>query len=139
MAPTRGDRVHAGLMRAAAVLTGAYWAEFFTSGRVRTSEDRAYVDFERAFLLADAYMAIAYLAAARRLSQGHPDAVGIGVAAGSAMTFLGLMDLAYDLQQGKFADRTPEMMLEAAIVASSLILGPLTMMRLWRARRRLGA
>lgn len=125
-------------MRAAALVTGGYWAEFFTSGRVRTSADRAYVDFERAFLLADAYMAISYLAAARRLSQGRPEAVGIGVAAGSAMTFLGLMDLAYNLQQGKFADRSPEMMLETGIVVSSLILGPVTMMRLWRARRRLG-
>lgn len=126
-------------MRAAAVLTGAYWAEFFTSGRVRTSDDRAYVDFERAFLLADAYMAATYLAAARKLSQGRPEAVGIGVAAGSAMTFLGLMDLAYNLQQGKFAERTPEMMLEAGIVVASLVLGPVTMVRLWRARHRLAA
>ena len=64
------------------------------------------------------------LLSARYLSRGRPEAVPTGVAAGSALTFLGLMDLAYDLQQGKFDDRTPAMAIEAAIVTISLTLGP---------------
>lgn len=125
-------------MRIAAAATIAYWIEFFTSGRVRTSDDQGYVDFERAFVLADAYMAALLLFAARRLSEGRPEAVGAGIAAGSAATFLGLMDLLYDLQHRKFADRTPEMAVEGLIVALALTLGPFTMLRVWRSRHRLG-
>lgn len=126
-------------MRIAAAVTAAYWIEFFTTGRLRTSDDQAYVDFERAFVLADSYMAAALLATAHRLSQGRPEAVGTGIAAGSAMTFLGLMDLLYDLQHRKFSERTPEMAVEGLFVAVSLTFGPFTMLRMWRSRRRLGA
>jgi hypothetical protein len=126
--------MHAWLMRVVAIATVGYWVEFYTSGRVRTSEDRAYVDFERSFVLADAYMAAAFMVAARRLSRGRPDAAAAGLAAGSAMTFLGCMDLLYNLQHRKFADRTPEMMLETAIVTTSLVFGPFTMVRMWRRR-----
>lgn len=126
-------------MRIVAFVTIAYWVEFFTTKKVRTSDDPAYVDFERAFVLADSYMAAAFLVAARRLSKGRPDAVAFGIAAGSAMTFLGGMDLLYNLQHHKFADRTPEMAVESAIVATSLTFGPFTMLRMWRSRGRLGA
>lgn len=131
------DRVHAFLMDGVAVATVAYWAEFFTTGNVRTSDDDAYVDFERAFPLADAYMAGAFLLAARHLRRQRLEAVPTGIAAGSAMVFLGGMDLLYNLQHGKFADRTPEMAVESAIVAFSLVFGPITMLRVWRARHRL--
>lgn len=125
-------------MRIVAFATIGYWVEFFTSKRVRTSDDPAYVDFERAFVLADSYMAAAFLLAARRLAKERPEAVPVGIAAGSAMTFLGGMDLLYNLQHNKFADRTPEMAVEGIIVATSLVFGPFTMLRLWKARRRLG-
>jgi hypothetical protein len=124
-------------MTGVALATIAYWVEFFTSGRVRTSDDSAYVDFERAFPLADAYMAGAFLLAARNLRRQRIEAVPTGIAAGSAMVFLGGMDLLYNLQHRKFADRTPEMAVETAIVAFSLGFGPLTMVRMWRARQRL--
>jgi hypothetical protein len=126
-------------MRLVAFVTVGYWIDFFTAGRVRTSDDPAYVDFERAFPLADAYMSAAYLIAARQLMRGENAAVGTGIAAGSAMVFLGCMDLLYNLQHEKFADRTPEMAAETAIVAFSLAFGPMTMIRLWRARHRLQA
>ncbi len=125
-------------MRIVALATIGYWVEFFTSKKVRTSDDPAYVDFQRAFVLADSYMAAAFLLAARRLAKERPEAVPVGIAAGSAMTFLGGMDLLYNLQHNKFADRTPEMAVEGIIVATSLVFGPFTMLRLWRDRRRLG-
>lgn len=134
----RSDRVHAFVMGGVAAATAAYWIEFFTSGRVRTSEDQSYVDFERAFPLADGYMSAVYAATAWLLWRQKPGAVPAGLAAGGAMVFLGCMDLLYDLQHGKFRDRTPEMAVEAGIVAFSLTFGPYTMRRLWRARHRLG-
>lgn len=133
-----GDRIHAWVIGIGAGVIAAYWAEFLTSGRLRTSEDDAYVDFEKSFLIADGYLFAASLLAARLLSQGRSGAVPVGIAAGSGLTFLGLMDLAYDLQHDKFSDHTPEMAVEKGIVAISLVLGPVTMLRLWQARRRLG-
>jgi hypothetical protein len=135
----RSDRIHAFLMRLVAVVTLAYWVEFFTKGRNRTSDDQAYVDFERAFPLADAYMSVAYLVSARQLSLGKEGAVPAGIAAGSAMVFLGCMDLLYDLQHQEFADRSPEMAAESVFVGFSLVFGPITMVRMWRARHRLRA
>lgn len=133
-----GDRIHAFVMKGVAVAVAAYWAEFFTAGKVRTSDDRTYLDFERAFPLADAYMAAAYVAAGLLLSRQRPEAVPVGIAAGSAMVFLGSMDLLYDIEHRKFSERTPDMGIETMLVAFSLAFGPLTMIRMWRARHRLG-
>jgi hypothetical protein len=124
-------------MAVVGITTVAYWVEFFSSGRVRTSEDQAYVDFERAFPLADAYMAAAFLAGAELLRRGRPAAVPVGIAAGSAMVFLGAMDTLYNLQHGKYRSMTPEMAVEALINVASFTFGPFTMYRLWKARGRL--
>lgn len=133
------DFWHAVLMRVAALFTIGYWTEYFTSGRVRTSDDPAYVEFENAFPLADGYMAVCLLASARLLRKERPGAVPTGIAAGSAMVYLAGMDILYNLQHGKYQKMTSEMGLEALINGFSLVFGPWTMMRLWRARKRLGA
>ena len=78
---TRGDRVHAALMRVVAVGTIAYWVAYFWFGAVQTGSDPGYVAFENAFPLADAYMAAAYLVAAHLLVRGRPAAVPVGIAA----------------------------------------------------------
>lgn len=131
------DRTHAVLMLIVAAGTAAYWLAWFTTGTVQTSAERCYLVFENAFPLADAYMAAAFVAGAVLLRRRRPAAVPVGIAAGSAMTFLGLMDLLYDLEHGKFADMTPAMAIETGIVLVCLVFGPFTMRRLWAARRRL--
>ena len=136
---TRGDRVHAALMRAVALGTIAYWMAYFWFGAVQTGSDPGYVAFENAFPLADAYMAAGYLVAAHLLVRGRPAAVPVGIAAGSAMVFLGLMDTLFNLEHGQYAIRTPEMATEIAINVVCLVFGPWTMVRLWSARRRLSA
>jgi hypothetical protein len=134
---TRGDRVHAALMRVVAAGTIAYWVAYFGYGAVQTGTDPGYVAFENAFPLADTYMAVAYLVAAHLLVRGRMAAVPIGIAAGSAMVFLGLMDTLYNLEHRQYAIRTPEMVTETAINIVCLVFGPWTMVRLWGARRRL--
>ena len=133
-----GDQLHAAAMVATAALTGAYWADWFTKGRVQSADDPEYVTFEESFPLADAYMAVLYVAAARSLWKQRPAAVPLGIAAGSAHVFLALMDLLFDLRRGNLREKTPEMQIEKAIIGASLFFGPLTMIRLWRGRRRLG-
>ena len=134
---TRGDRVHALLMLVAAVGTTAYWTAYFTTGAVQTSADPVYVGFEDAFPLADGYMTACFVAAAVLLLRGRPLAIPTGIAAGSAMVFLGAMDTLFNLEHGKYADMTPEMATETVINVVCFTFGPWTMVRLWRARRRL--
>ncbi len=65
---------------------------------------------------------------------GWATAVVTGIAAGSAMVFLGAMDTLWNIQHGNYRRMTPEMLVESAINVASLVFGPLTMLRLWRRR-----
>lgn len=131
------DRWHTALLSLSGVVTIAYWIEYFSSEKVRTETDRAYVEFETAFPLADGYMAALFLAAARLLSKKREEAVPVGLAAGSAMTYLAGMDILYNLEHRKYAKMTPEMAWETVMNLFCLVFGPFTMIRLWRARKRL--
>jgi len=117
--------------------TVAYWLAYFAAGVVQTAQDAVYTGFENAFPLADGYMTAAYVAAAILLLRGHVLAVPVGIAAGSAMVFLGAMDTLFNLEHGKYADMTAEMAIETAINVACVTFGPATMVRLWRIRGRL--
>ncbi len=106
------DRLHAALLAYSGLAGIGYWVQWFADESARTSDDPAYLEHNRSFVLADAYLAGAALLAARQLWKGHPSAVPLGVATGSAMTFLGLLDLLYDLQHGTFSDRSSAARLE---------------------------
>ena len=134
-----GDDLHAGLMLGAASLVAAYWADFFTGGHVRSDSSPVYLEFERAFPVADGYMAGCLVASAVLLRRGHAAAVPSGLAAGSAMVFVGLMDVLFNLEHGMYRQRTSQMAVESLINAACLTFGPYTMVRLWRARGRLEA
>jgi multisubunit Na+/H+ antiporter MnhG subunit len=117
--------------------TFAFWAVFFTSGAVSASNDPAYLEHERSFPLADAYMAIATLIAAVGLFRRRSWAVLYGIMAGSGIIFLGLMDTLYALQQGLISDLSFPSIETAIICASCLILGPVTIAYIWRNRHAL--
>lgn len=120
-----------------AVGTVTFWVGWFAFEAVHTAEDAVYLGFENAFPAADAYMTACFLVAAALLRRGRVAAVPWGIAAGSAMMFLGLMDTLFNLEHGKYAAMTGEMLIETAINVVCLAFGPFTMVRLWRARRRL--
>lgn len=122
-----------------ALATAAYWLAFFSTGVVQTAEDPIYLAFERAFPLADGYMAFCFVVSALLLLRGRLAAVPWGIAAGSAMIYLGGMDVLFNLEHGKYADRGPEMLLEIAINVTCLWFGPFTMLRLWERRTHLGS
>jgi hypothetical protein len=131
------DRLTAAVMDLAALVTVGYWADYFTKGRVRSSDDPAYIAFENAFPLADGYLALCLAAGARALRRQRPSAVAWGIAAGSAMVYLAAMDTLYNLENGTYTDRSPEMALETAINAATWTLGPWLIRRSWRSRTRL--
>jgi len=121
-------------MLAGAGAIAAYWADWFTRGRVKVADDSEYTTFEESFPLADAYLAACLLLSAHALWRGKPSAVPLGIAGGSAAVFLGLMDLLFDIRRGNLSDSSVEMQTEKAIIAACLTLGPWTMTRLWRRR-----
>ncbi|HEY2387552.1 MAG TPA: hypothetical protein VGK30_11370 [Candidatus Binatia bacterium] len=117
--------------------TLAYWTAFFTSDLVQATVEPCYLVFERTFPAADAWAAVTAILCALGLLRRRPEAVLFGVAAGSAFTFLGLMDVLYNLEHGMYAVHTPEMAYETLINVVCLTLGPATMACVWRWRRRL--
>ena len=137
MPTNTADRVHAVLMASLMGTVAAYWVGYYTTDAVRTADDPAYEQFQRSFALAETYWVATGLAASRQLWRSKSSAVPLGIATGSAAVFLGLMDVHWNIQHGKYAERTPEMGLETAINIVCLTAGPATMVRLWRARERL--
>ena len=133
MSSRAGDRVHAGFMLLAALGTLAYWLVYFTSGATQVRGDEVYIPFENAFPLADGWMALCYVLAAYFLWRGDRRALLWGLCAGSAMIFLGCMDLLFNLEQDHFrAPISAEMWAEIVIVAFCLSFGPFTIARIWR-------
>lgn len=116
----------------AALGTVAYWVTYFTSGATHVRSDEIYLAFENAFPLADGWMTVCYLLAAYFLWRNDRRAVLWGIAAGSAMIFLGCMDLLFNLEQAHFrAPISAEMWAEIVIVVFCLAFGPFTIWRLW--------
>ena len=59
-----GERVAIGYLLVTGIGTLLYWLDFFLAGSVRVRDDPVYLAFERAFPLADAWMAACALASA---------------------------------------------------------------------------
>ena len=130
----RGSRILAVMLLVAGMGTFAYWLAFFSSGIVQATSEPCYLVFERAFPAADAWTAVAAIVAGVALLRRRPPAVLFGIAAGSGFTFLGLMDVLYNLEHGMYALRSAEMAYEALINVFCLTLGPATMLYVWRWR-----
>jgi len=128
-----------GVLWATGVGTILYWIAFFSTGEVRASAAPCYLAFEHAFPAADGWMAIACLAAAEGLRRNREWALLWGIAAGSAVVFLGCMDVLYDLENDMYAAMTPAEIGEAVINAWCVLVGPALLAYFWRERRRLGS
>ena len=120
--------------------TLAYWAAFFAAGgTLHSSETDAYLAFERAFPAADAWMATAALSGASALARRRPWAVLAGIATGSALIFIGLLDVLFNVEQGLYRVASGAMAVEAVINVFCLVVGPFFLFYFWRYRERLGA
>jgi hypothetical protein len=119
------DEVLGVLLLVTGVVTVAYWVDFFVRGSVQVVEADWYLRFERAFPVADGFMAAASLVAGVGLLRGEDYGVAFGLVAGGALVFLGLMDVTFNVQNGLFRllpGSTP-MWAELVINVWSLALG----------------
>ena len=115
--------------------TVAYWIAFFAGGEtLHSSETDAYLAFEHAFPAADAWMAACAAAAAVGLARRRPWGVLAGVAAGSAIVFLGLLDVLFNLEHGLYRVRSGAMAAEIVINVFCLGIGPFFLWYFWRYR-----
>ena len=128
------------LLALTAAGTAAYWIAFFAAGNaLHSSETDVYAAFEHAFPAADAWMAAAAVTAAVGLARRRDWAVLAGIAAGSALVFLGLLDVLFSLEQGLYARPSAAMALETAINLFCLSMGPSCIAYFWRHRDRLNS
>jgi len=123
------------LLALTAAGTVAYWTAFFAAGgALHASDGDAYLAFEHAFPAADAWMAGAAACAALGLARRRPWAAPAGIAAGSALVFLGLLDVLFDVEQGLYATASAAMAVETVINVFCLTAGPFLLAWFWRYR-----
>ncbi len=132
--PFRQRIVMVGLLLLTALFTLYFWIDFFLWGGVRILETEVYLAFEMAFPVADAWMAASCFIAAVALLKRSPLALLFGISGGSALTFLGLMDVTFNIQQGIYLLGTGEVLVEAIINLYSLVFGPFLIIYLWSRR-----
>jgi hypothetical protein len=88
----------------ALVVLCAYWTLWFTArSLVASSTTAAYVEFEDAFPLADAWLGVATLLSVRAVRAGRATALLWLLTAGGAGIYLFCMDVLYDLEHGIYA------------------------------------
>lgn len=114
-----------------------YWYAFFGGGAVRTSADAGYLEFERAFPVPDAALAVAALLAAWSLWRALPAAVLWMLLSAGGFAFLGLIDIAYHVQHDLYSWVTPASWLELALNLYCLGFAVWLAVFAWRHRRRL--
>jgi hypothetical protein len=127
----RGLRLLSAIYGVGTVGNIAYWIGF-AAGPARTDDSEEYLDFERSFPLADAYLAAMSGAASVACWRGDPRALPLGLMASSASIYLGCLDVLYNLRHGKYRDLDGAMGAEAVINATSLGLGAFSAWALWR-------
>ncbi len=111
-----------------------YWLDFFVSGRVRVRSDPVYLAFERAFPLADTWMAACAVIGAIGLARRRPWGLLFGLLASSSQVFLALMDVTFNLYEGNYFIGSGAMAFEVLINIVLLAGAPTLIVWLWRNR-----
>jgi len=93
---------------------------------------------ERAFPVADAWLALASAWCAINCVRRRPQAVLWALVASGASVYLGCMDTLYNLEHGKYACRDAGMILEMLINLSSFASPAILIPYFWRNRRWFG-
>jgi len=130
----QSERVLSVLLILGAMITVAYWINYFIAGDVRVLPDFWYSAFEDAFPAADGWMALCMLAAGVGLLRGSRNGALFGLMAGSALLYLAAMDITFNIEHGLYGmlPSSEAMVTEAIINATSLALGITTLLMCWR-------
>ncbi|MBD0322654.1 MAG: hypothetical protein ICV72_04600 [Aldersonia sp.] len=117
------DTVWAVLLLITAVVTIGYWVVFFLHGAVIVVQEDWYMRFERAFPVADGFMAASSAVAAIGLLMDEPFGVAFSLVAAGALIFLGLMDVTFNVDNGLYRYVTKSWPMRAEVVIDVWSLG----------------
>lgn len=131
----RGMKVVAGLLLFTATVTVLYWVLYFATGAVQVESSAVYKAFEDSFPAADAWMAAACATGAAGIIRRREWGLLFALLGGSALIFLGLMDVTYNILQGMYRNMNPEMVGETLINVYTLAFGPFLIGHVWANRR----
>jgi hypothetical protein len=123
-----------GLLIFAFVALVAYWVDFYAWGDVQVRGDEVYLTFQKAFVLADGWLAVCSLVAAVGLLLRREWGFLFGLLAASSSVFLGLMDVCFNLNEGIYFLSSVQVWIELAINVTTLSFGVLIIAALWLRR-----
>lgn len=129
----------AAFMLLTALGTLLFWAAFFAdldAQRAGTlaSRNENWFAWEMSFPLADAWLALTAILGAVGIWRLRPAGLLFGLLSGSAMVFLGLMDLLFFLQNDLYQPLTGEVAIELFIHLWAVLFGLAAIGLLWRHR-----
>jgi len=110
-----------------------YWLDFYLRGGVQVLREEWYVKFEKAFPLADLWMAGCSLLGAVGLLTEQTYGLLFSMLAAGSLIFLAFMDITFNLENGlyRLVGTSREMSLELLINLWSLSLGIALIVYLW--------
>ncbi len=127
------------LLALTAIFTMVFWIVFFADTAAQADsflarQSACWYAWERSFPLADAWMAVAALIGAWGLVRMRPWGLLFCELAGSALVFLGLMDILFFVQNGLYLPFNADVAVEAFIHAWVTGFGVFVITYVWRRR-----
>lgn len=108
-----------------------FWITFFTVGLAPETPPQCYFAYERAFPLPDTCLALLLLTSGILLLKHNQLGKVLSLVAAGALTFLGLLDFSFNLQNGVYTISAIDLMLNAFINAWCVAFGFFV---IWRCR-----
>lgn len=126
------DLIIAGLQIFMAVGFIGFWIYFFIFENKKPEQREGYLEFERSFPLADLGWAVPCLIiSAVGFIMGHKTGEVFSIAGGSALIFLGLLDISHNLQYGGYTGNKFDVVLNIIVNLFCIIFGPIFMIYGW--------
>lgn len=111
-----------------------YWVDFYARGDVQVRTDEVYLTFQKAFVLADGWLAVCSIIAAVGLWLRREWGFLFGLLGASSSIFLGLMDVCFNLNEGIYLLSGVQVWIEVAINVTTLSFGVFIITVLWLGR-----
>ncbi|MDD5448550.1 MAG: hypothetical protein PHO53_05235 [Actinomycetota bacterium] len=117
-----------------AILTAAgillFWIAFFTVGLAPENPPEGYFAYEHSFPLPDIVMSITMIVAASLMLKKIPVGEPLLLATAGALTFLGLLDFSFNIQNGIYTISTTDMLLNGFMNAWCVLFGVYVIVKL---------
>ncbi|MHA2288668.1 MAG: hypothetical protein ACXABG_07765, partial [Promethearchaeota archaeon] len=111
-----------------AIGIAGFWIFFFMVENKNPKKEEWYLKHERSFPLPDlGLITVCLLVAATGLLSGERFGIFFTIVSGGGLIFLGLIDLAFNLQNGLFKTKDADAYMSIAIVSIVLIMGVLSL------------